>query len=119
MADRLVANRAAALEVKEDEAALKALMPDDARIAFVAIDRSDGRSGGLYLARDREGRLSLRYGAPPRRALADAQSWPQSSEEHSADPNAVELSLETVLTAGWGEGRAETFGQEGPKSWDA
>ncbi|WP_451983626.1 YqaJ viral recombinase family protein [Azospirillum endophyticum] len=118
LADRLIANRAAALEVKEAEAALKALMPEDARIAFVAIDqtgsRSENRSGGLYLARDREGRLSLRYGAPPRRALADAQSWGPS-----ADPNAVELSLETVLTAGWGEGRAETFGQEGPKTWDA
>ncbi|MDR6773448.1 YqaJ viral recombinase family protein [Azospirillum sp. BE72] len=114
LAGRLVANRAAALEVKEDEAALKALMPDDARIAFVAVDHADGLSGGLYLARDREGRLSLRYGAPPRRALADAQSW-----SPSADPNAVELSLEAVLTAGWGEGRAETFGQEGPKSWDA
>lgn len=114
LAGRLVANRAAALEVKEDEAALKALMPDDARIAFVAMDQPDGRSGGLYLARDREGRLSLRYGAPPRRALADAQSW-----SPSADPNAVELSLEAVLTARWGEGRAETFGQEGPKSWDA
>lgn len=118
LADRLVANRAAALEVKEAEAALKALMPDDARIAFVATGQIDGqandRSGGLYLARDREGRLSLRYGAPPRRALADAQSWVPS-----ADPNGVEFSLEAALTAGWGEGRAETFGQEGPKSWDA
>lgn len=114
LADRLVAGRPAALEAKEAEAALKALMPDDARIAFVETGRMDGTSGGLYLTRDREGRLSLRYGAPPRRALADAQPWMPSS-----DPNAVELSLDRVLSAGWGEGRAETFAQEGPTSWDA
>ncbi|WP_082109219.1 YqaJ viral recombinase family protein [Azospirillum thiophilum] len=104
LAGRLAANRAAALEVREDEAALKALMPGDARIAFVELDRPGGGPGGLYLARDREGRLSLHYGAPPRRTLADAQSWPHSPEAPSADPSMVAPSLETVLTAGWGEG---------------
>ncbi|MBP2232091.1 hypothetical protein J2847_005416 [Azospirillum agricola] len=110
LADALVDRRAAALEVREAEAAIKALMPDDARLAFVGADEP-GR--GLYLARDRDGRLSLRYGAPPRRALADAQDWVPS-----ADP-----SLEAVLSdgwaAGWGEGSAETTGQKGRDLWDA
>ncbi|PWC39228.1 YqaJ viral recombinase family protein [Azospirillum sp. TSO35-2] len=121
LADQLVARRATALEVKEGEAALKALMPDDARVAFVETDGQPG--GGLYLTRDRDGRLSLRYGAPPRRALADAQAWAPSADPSPADAGPTELSLDMVLSAGWGEGRAETTVKtlegKGPTSWDA
>ncbi|WP_448189935.1 YqaJ viral recombinase family protein [Azospirillum sp. sgz301742] len=90
LAATLVERRPAALECRDAEAALKALMPADARVAFVA---------GLYLARDRDGRLSLRYGEPPRRALDRAERW-DSTTVLSAD-----LSLSAVLDGGWGEGR--------------
>lgn len=100
----LVEQRSTAVAVKEAEAALKALMPADARIAFFAGEEP-GR--GLYLARDREGRLSLRYGAPPRRALDTAEPWQPAAdgpEILSPDP-----SLDAVLSGGWGEGRHERF----------
>lgn len=104
LAAALVETRNTALAVKEAETALKALMPADARIAFVAGDEA-GR--GLYLARDREGRLSLRYGAPPRRALDTAEPWHPAMDGTgglSPDP-----SLDAVLSGGWGEGRDERF----------
>lgn len=120
LAAALVEQRGAALAAKEAEVALKALMPADARVAFVSGDRA---AGGLYLARDREGRLSLRYGAPPRRALEDAEPWappmaptkmdPTMDAGHSTDP-----SLDAVLAAGWGEGSARTIVREGPDRWD-
>ena len=84
----LVERRPAALEAREAETALKALMPADAKVAFCA---------GLYLARDREGRLSLRYGDPPRRALERVETW-----EPVLSPD---LSLSAVLDGGWGEGK--------------
>jgi len=87
----LVEQRPAALAAREAEAALKALMPDDARLAF---------AGGLFLARDREGRLSLRYGEPPRRALERAEPWAPVS----SDP-----SLSAILDGGWGEGSEKTL----------
>ena len=107
----LVEQRSTALAVKEAEAALKALMPADARLAFFAGDEP-GR--GLYLARDREGRLSLRYGAPPRRALETAEPWEPPMAVLSPDP-----SLDAVLGGGWGEGRDETnLTSKGPDRWD-
>lgn len=90
LAATLVERRPAALECREAETALKALMPADAKVAFVA---------GLYLSRDREGRLSLRYGEPPRRALERVETWEPA---FSAD-----LSLSAVLDGGWGEGKDE------------
>lgn len=111
LAALLVEQRGTALAVKEAEAALKSLMPADARVAFVAGNRP---GGGLHLARDREGRLSLRYGAPPRRALEMAEPWaPPTDGEHSADP-----SLESVLAAGWGEGSANRIVKRGFDRWD-
>ncbi|WP_207458382.1 YqaJ viral recombinase family protein [Azospirillum sp. SYSU D00513] len=104
LAAMLVEQRSTALAVKEAEGALKALMPADARVAFAA---------GLYLARDREGRLSLRYGAPPRRALDTAEPWeaPGAPLEMSPDPSPPfqEMSLEAALSGRWGEGRDETL----------
>ncbi|HEY0835284.1 MAG TPA: YqaJ viral recombinase family protein [Azospirillum sp.] len=87
----LVEQRPAALAAREAEAALKALMPEDARLAF---------AGGLFLARDREGRLSLRYGEPPRRARDRAEPWTPVSP----DPN-----LSAILGGGWGGGSEETL----------
>ncbi len=105
----LVEQRSTAIAVKEAEVALKALMPADARIAFFAGEEP-GR--GLYLARDREGRLSLRYGAPPRRALDAAEPW-QPAADGTLDLIAGDLSpdpsLDAVLSGGWGEGRDERF----------
>ncbi|HYH39378.1 MAG TPA: YqaJ viral recombinase family protein [Azospirillum sp.] len=92
LAATLVERRPAALECREAESALKALMPADAKVAFVA---------GLYLARDREGRLSLRYGEPPRRALERVEIW-----EPVLSPD---LSLSAVLDGGWGEGKDQTL----------
>lgn len=89
LASVLAEHRHAARAVKDAETALKALMPEDARIAFAK---------GVYVSRDREGRLSLRYGAPPRGAIDRAEVW---MPDHSLDP-----SLEAVLAAGWGEGNA-------------
>lgn len=110
LASLLMEQRGAALAVKEAEQALKELMPDDARVAFVA----GGEPGrGVWLSRDREGRLSLRYGQPPRRALQDAEDWAPAHAELCAD-----LSLEAVLASGWGEGRAETIERRGPDRWD-
>ncbi len=100
----LVEQRSTALAVKEAETALKALMPDDARIAFFAGEEP-GR--GLYLARDREGRLSLRYGAPPRRALDTAEPWQPAAD--GTDGLSLDPSLDAVLSGGWGEGRDERF----------
>lgn len=111
LAALLVEQRGAALAVREAETALKSLMPADARVAFVAGDRPGSE---LHLARDREGRLSLRYGAPPRRALDMAESWaPPTDGEHSADP-----SLESVLAAGWGERSANRIVRRGFDRWD-
>ncbi|AWK89173.1 YqaJ viral recombinase family protein [Azospirillum thermophilum] len=110
LAALLMDQRDAALAVREAEQALKGLMPDDARVAFVA---GDGPGQGVWLSRDREGRLSLRYGQPPRRALQDAEDWAPAHAELCAD-----LSLEAVLASGWGEGRAETIEERGPDRWD-
>lgn len=100
LAATLAQQRHAVRAAKEAEAVLKALMPDDARIAF---------ANGVYVSRDREGRLSLRYGAPPRGAADRAETW---MPDHSLDP-----SLEAVLAAGWGEGNAPTCEERDSFRW--
>ncbi len=112
LAARLVERRSTVLEAREAESALKALMPDGARLAFVA---GDGPAGGLHLARDREGRLSLRYGAPPRRALERAEPWEPPG---MTGPGAAGPSLEAVLSGGWGAGHEETCVSKGTDRWD-
>ncbi|MGQ9367129.1 YqaJ viral recombinase family protein [Azospirillum sp. A39] len=98
LAAELAERRPAALAAREAEAALKALMPADARVAFAAGE-------GVYLARSRDGRLSLHYGRPPRRALDGAEPWePAPSSDPSREP-----ALHEVLAGGWGEGRDETL----------
>ncbi|WP_029007648.1 YqaJ viral recombinase family protein [Azospirillum halopraeferens] len=100
LAAELAERRPAALAVREAEAALKALMPADARVAFVA-----GAGQGVYVARSRDGRLSLNYGPPPRRALECAEPWePAPPPDPGPEPD-----LHAVLAAGWGAGRNETL----------
>lgn len=100
LAATLAGQRHTVRTVREVETALKALMPDDARIAF---------ANGVYVSRDREGRLSLRYGLPSRRALDGAEVW---KPDHSPHPN-----LEAVLAAGWGEGNTRTCEKEDSFRW--
>lgn len=68
----LAARRADMHAYKEAERELKALMPDDARVAYMP-----GRDGqpGVYLSRARDGKLSLRFGSLPRRHAAAARPW--------------------------------------------
>ncbi len=101
LADALIDRRGAVRETRAAEAALKALMPDDARLAFIGADEP-GR--GLYLTRDRDGRLSLRYGAAPRRARDEAQNWTPAAAPSAADMALAGPSLDAVLANGWAAG---------------
>jgi len=73
----LLRTRGGMQEFRDAEKALKALMPEQARLAF--IDRAGGvdgaADGALYLARSRDGRLSLHFGPPPRQHAARARPW--------------------------------------------
>jgi predicted phage-related endonuclease len=60
---------------KEAEVELKALMPTDARVAYVPPAPSVPGAAGLYLLRARDGKLSLRFGAVPRKYHARAEVW--------------------------------------------
>lgn len=100
LAAALAGQRHTVRTVRQAETALKALMPGDARIAF---------ANGVYVSRDRDGRLSLRYGVPPRRALDGAEVW---MPDQSLAP-----SLEAVLAAGWGEGNARTCEEKDSFRW--
>jgi len=54
------------------EAELKAMMPADARIAYVPSDRG---ARGVVLSRSRDGKLSLRIGDLPRKYRTQSQTW--------------------------------------------
>lgn len=64
--------RAAVAASRAAEARIKALMPADCRVAFL---HGEGGGPGVVLTRGRDGRLSLRYGAPPRRDRGRAETW--------------------------------------------
>ncbi|WP_207479747.1 YqaJ viral recombinase family protein [Arenibaculum pallidiluteum] len=68
----LMANRKGVQAYKEAEAELKALMPPEARIAYVPPAAGEA---GLYLLRARDGRVSLRFGGLPRRYAGRSQVW--------------------------------------------
>lgn len=68
----LVATRDDMLAYKAAEQELKSLMPDEARIAYVS---GIGGGDGLCLSRSRDGRLTLRFGAPARRHMERAEPW--------------------------------------------
>ncbi|HYE51548.1 MAG TPA: YqaJ viral recombinase family protein [Azospirillaceae bacterium] len=67
---------------RQAEAELKSLMPDDVRVAYIALEVSESGAEGLFLSRSRDGRLSLRFGHPPSRHLRRAELWmpPEAAE---------------------------------------
>lgn len=64
---------------REAEAALKALTPERACIAFLP-----GRDG-LYVARSRDGKLTIKFGDAPRKHQAKARSWLEESFDAEED----------------------------------
>jgi hypothetical protein len=72
----LMDNQPQVTAYRQAEVELKALMPRDARVAFVPPEygRSAG-SSGLFVARSRDGRLSLRFGDVPRKYRHRAETW--------------------------------------------
>lgn len=71
-AGTLAARRPDVVAYREAERELKALMPDDARIAYVPA--ADGLSG-VYLSRSKDGKLSLKFGSVPKKHVAAAEPW--------------------------------------------
>jgi hypothetical protein len=68
----LIAARASVEASRSAERRIKALMPADCRVAFL---RGEAEGAGLVLIRGRDGRLSMRFGAPPRRDRDRAETW--------------------------------------------
>lgn len=77
----LIETRAAFLSFRSAETALKALMPEGARVAYLPPAREEGgENGGLtragvVLTRARDGKLSLRFGDLPKRHRERAEEW--------------------------------------------
>ncbi|HET8727295.1 MAG TPA: YqaJ viral recombinase family protein [Alphaproteobacteria bacterium] len=75
----LVESRSGFTSYREAETALKALMPDEARIAYVPPAGADGQGGaacrGVVLTRSRDGRLSLKFGDLPRKYRGRTERW--------------------------------------------
>jgi YqaJ-like viral recombinase domain len=74
----LVRHRAGVVSYQAAEVALKGLMPEDARVAFVPPAADSGE--GIVLTRARDGKLSLRFGDLPRKYRMQAERWrPETS----------------------------------------
>ena len=71
LAGVLVESRTGMLAFRAAEAEIKALMPEDARIAYLP----PGEHSGLLVSRSRDGRLSLKFGAVPKKHRARAEPW--------------------------------------------
>jgi len=71
LAGVLVESRAGMAAFRAAEAELKALMPEDARVAFVP----PGAHDGLTVSRSRDGRLSMKFGAVPKKHRAKSEPW--------------------------------------------
>jgi predicted phage-related endonuclease len=71
-AGTLLSSRSAWQAYKEAEVGIKALMPEEARIAYVPPASG---ADGLYLLRSRDGRLTLRFGPLPRKYHGRAEVW--------------------------------------------
>ena len=77
----LAENQSGMRAYREAEAAVKALMPADARIAFVPpAPGFDGAAAeplreGVVLQRSKDGKLALRFGELPKRYRAQAEAW--------------------------------------------
>src|SRR3546814_12495614 len=83
----LIDHRTSMLTFREAEAELKALMPEDARIAFLRGSAENGAmpSHGLFLTRAKDGKLSLRFGSPPKKHLDKAEPWMPQWPAEAAD----------------------------------
>jgi predicted phage-related endonuclease len=76
LAGVLVESRPGMAAFRAAEAELKALMPEDARVAFVPPSALDGgEHDGLVVSRSRDGRLSLKFGAVPKKHRARSEPW--------------------------------------------
>jgi YqaJ-like recombinase protein len=71
LAGILVESRVGMTAFRAAETELKALMPADARIAYVP----PGERDGLVVSRSRDGRLSLKFGDVPKKHRARAEPW--------------------------------------------
>jgi hypothetical protein len=81
----LVEHRAGMLAFKAAEAETKALMPEDARVAYVPPPARNGGAGGsatvvaaataVVLSRSKDGRLSLKFGDLPRKYRDRSEPW--------------------------------------------
>lgn len=81
-AGTLASRRADMQAYREAEQELKALMPRDARIAYVP---QGGGLPGVYLSRARDGKLSLKFGDIPKRHREAACPWLPDWEAEAAD----------------------------------
>ncbi len=72
----LAENRSGLLAYREAEAAMKALMPAEAQIAFVPPAAGEG----VILQRSKDGKLALRFGALPARHRRRAVLWGDNDE---------------------------------------
>ncbi|UEM22521.1 YqaJ viral recombinase family protein [Skermanella mucosa] len=70
--DVLVSNHDGVQAYRAAEAELKALMPEQAKVAYVP-SAADAR--GIVISRSRDGRLSIRIGELPRKYRARARTW--------------------------------------------
>lgn len=71
LAALLDGHRQAVLESRQAETEIKALMPEDARVAY----RVQPGGSGVVLSRGRDGRLTLRLGPLPRKYRDRAEPW--------------------------------------------
>ncbi len=69
----LIESRAGAETFRRAEAAIKALMPEHARIAYMPPNGSC--PDGVLLTRSRDGKLTLKFGRLPRKHRDRAESW--------------------------------------------
>lgn len=90
LSEVLIENRSGFLSFRSAEVALKALMPDQARIAFLPSPEDGGARQGVLLTRSRDGKLTLKFGDLPRKYLGKAERWlPEltlaGADEHRSD----------------------------------
>jgi predicted phage-related endonuclease len=71
LAGVLVESRSSMLAFRSAETELKALVPEDARVAYVP----PGEHDGLVLSRSRDGRLSMKFGAVPKKHRERSEPW--------------------------------------------
>ncbi len=72
----LVEHRAGMLAFRAAETEIKALMPEDARVAYLPAGNGRGTAAAaVVLSRSRDGRLSLKFGDVPRKYRDRSEPW--------------------------------------------